>query len=95
MKIIGVELRKPSFGEITTSAIMAVGLWMAYVGISQATGDTPDAVNAGGMLLVIFWGCVCARIGIRIDRGLRHLVLNIAFGGALLLAYQGAIAAVA
>lgn len=94
MKILGVQLRKPSFSEITTSAIMAAGLWVGYVGIAQAVGHMPDAVSAGAMLLVIFWGCVCARFGIRIDRGLRHLVLNIAFGGILLLAYQAAIAAV-
>jgi hypothetical protein len=94
MKIIGVELRKPTFNELTTSAVMAAGLWIAYIGVAKAVGSTLDPANAGGMLLVIFWGCVCARFGIRIDRGVRHLVLNVAFGGVLLLAYQAAIAAV-
>ncbi|CAN5664758.1 hypothetical protein BH09PSE5_BH09PSE5_24660 [soil metagenome] len=94
MKIIGVELRKPTFTELTMSAIMAAGLWIAYMGIAKTIGSAPDAVNAGGVLLVIFWGCVCTRFGIRVDRGVRHIVLNVMFGGVLLLAYQAAIAAV-
>jgi hypothetical protein len=29
MKILGIELRKPSFEEVTASAVMAAGLWLA------------------------------------------------------------------
>ena len=29
MKILGVELQKPSFNQITAAAVMAAGLWMA------------------------------------------------------------------
>ena len=94
MKLLGVQLRKPSFTETTFAAVMAVGLWIGYVGIANAVGSAPDKISAGAMLLVIFWGCICARVGIRIDRGLRHVVLNIAFGAVLLLTYQAAIAAV-
>ena len=94
MKLLGVELRKPTFTETTMSAVMAVGLWMSYIGVANALHSMPDPISAGGMLLVIFWGCICARFGIRIDRGVRHIVLNVAFGAVLLLAYQAAIAAV-
>ena len=92
MKILGVQLRKPSFDEVTASAVMAAGLWLAYVAYVKANGDAVDAVHAGGVLLMIFWGCVCVRFGIHVGRGLQHLALNLALGAALLLLYQAAVA---
>ena len=38
MTFFGIELRKPSFNEITAATIMAVGLWVAVIGIAQVTG---------------------------------------------------------
>jgi hypothetical protein len=91
MKILGIQLRKPSFDEVTASAVMAAGLWLAYIALMKVGGQAFDAVQSGAVLLIIFWGCVCVRFGIHVGRGLQHLVLNIAFGGALLVLYQGAV----
>jgi hypothetical protein len=91
MKILGIQLRKPSFDEVTASAVMAAGLWLAYVALTKVSGQAFDPVHAGAVLLIIFWGCVCVRFGIHVGRGLHHLVLNVAFGGALLLVYQGVV----
>ncbi len=92
MKILGVELRQPTFNEVTASAVMAAGLWLACVALLRA-GDLPlDRIEAGGALLVIFWGCVGVRLGIRVDRGARHLALNLVFGALLLAVYHGVIA---
>jgi hypothetical protein len=89
MKILGVELKQPTFNEVTASAVMAAGLWLACVALLRA-GDLPlDRIEAGGALLVIFWGCVGVRLGIRVDRGARHLALNLAVGAALLAVYHG------
>lgn len=88
MKLLGIQLRRPTFGEVTASAVMATGIWLAYVGLTGASGQPFVPADAGGALLVIFWGCVCVRFGIRVDHGLRHLVLNVLLGGALLLLYQ-------
>lgn len=88
MKLLGIELRRPSFGEVTASAVMASGLWLAYVGLWRASGQAFVAADAGATLLVIFWGCVCVRLGIRVDRGPRHLMLNLLLGGGLLMLYQ-------
>jgi hypothetical protein len=88
MKILGIQLRRPSFDEITASAVMAAGLWLAYVALTRISGHAFEPVHAGAVLLIIFWGCVCVRFGIHVGRGLQHLVLNIAFGGALLALYQ-------
>jgi hypothetical protein len=91
MKILGIQLRKPSFNEVTASAVMAAGLWLAYVALMKVSGQGFDRVQAGAVLLVIFWGCVCVRFGIHVGRGVQHLALNVAFGGALLILYQGAV----
>lgn len=89
MKLLGIQLRKPSFNEVTASAVMAAGLWLAYVALLRTTGGVFEPIDAGAALLVIFWGCVCARLGIHVGRGVRHLALNVLMGGALLAAYQG------
>ncbi len=91
MKIIGVQLRKPSFNEVTASAVLAAGLWLAIVALWRRFGGALDAVDAGGLLLVMFWACVGVRLGIRVDLGLRHLALYLAFGAALLGVYQAAV----
>ena len=88
MKIIGVELRKPKFVEITKAALVATGLWAAYVALWQAGGGVLDPLDAGATLLVLFWGCACAAFGIRIERGLPHLALNVVCTAALLGLYQ-------
>lgn len=95
MKILGVALRKPSFNEVTASAVMAAGIWLAYVAISRATHQPLLAVDAGAALLIIFWGCVCTRVGIRIDQGLRHLAVNVVCGAVILTAYQGIVSLLA
>ena len=91
MKILGIQLRKPSFDEVTASAVMAAGLWLAYIALMKVGGQAFDPVQSGAVLLIIFWGCVCVRFGIHVGRGLQHLLLNVLFGGALLVLYQGAV----
>ena len=88
MKILGVQLRQPTFNEVTASAVMAAGLWLACVALLRASEQPLDRVEAGGALLVIFWGCVGVRLGIRVDRGARPLALNIVFGALLLAVYH-------
>ena len=91
MKILGIQLRKPSFTEVTASAVMALGLWLMGVEVCKACGRPLGASDAGATLLIVFWGCVCVRLGIRVDRGFTHLALNVFFGGVLLLVYQGVV----
>jgi hypothetical protein len=91
MKILGIPLQRPTFGELTVSAILATGLWMAAVGVLTRTTGGVGAVEAGSLLVVVAWGCLAARLGIRMDRGLRHVTANLVVGGALLLAYQACV----
>jgi len=88
MHLIGIPLRKPSHNELAVSTVMAVGLWLACIGLMQAAQVAVDRADAGALLLVCLWGCLSARLGIRIDRGGRHLLASLAVNALLLGAYQ-------
>ena len=92
MKILGIILRKPSFNEITAAVVMATGLFVAALGLMHALHMPIDQTEAGAMLLVVLWGCISVRLGIRIDQGKQHMVANLMVSALLLGAYQGAVA---
>jgi hypothetical protein len=91
MKLLGIELRRPSFNEVTAATVLAVGLWMAVVGLARATGHALLGAEAGALLVVAIWGCIAVRIGLALDKSGRHLVANIAVSAVLLGVYQGAL----
>ncbi len=95
MKIIGIPLRAPRFNEITAAVIMGSGLWVLAVGLMRAAGVETGRADAGALLVVMLWGCVSARVGIRVGAGGRHLAANLLVTALLLGAYQGAWAAFA
>ena len=84
MKLIGIPLRKPGFAEVTAAAVMAVGLWAAAVGLLLASQVALERTDAGALLLVLAWGCLSTRMGIRVGENWRHLLANL-LGCALLL----------
>lgn len=88
MKLIGIPLRKPAFAELTAASIMAVGLWVAAVGVLLATRVRFDRVDAGALLIALLWACVSARMGIRVGQDRRHLVANLLGCTLLLGLYQ-------
>jgi hypothetical protein len=90
MNLIGIPLRRPTFGELTAAAVMATGLWLAALGLTRVLHLPMDRIEAGALLLVVVWGCISARLGIRIGMGHRHLLANLAVSALLLGAYQGA-----
>lgn len=90
MKIFGIELRKPSFNEVTAATIMGVGLWLACVGGAAALGQHMSKIDAGAALLVILWGCLSVRFGVHVGKGRAHLLANLGVTAVLLLVYQGA-----
>jgi hypothetical protein len=87
-------LRLPTSAEATGAAVMGSGLWVAAMGLLRAAAITVEPYDAGALLIVILWGCLSARLGIRIGTGHRHLLANICISGVLLLVYQGAWSAV-
>ena len=95
MKLFGIKLRKATFNEITAAAVLGTGLWMVGLGFAQASGHALDIREAGALLLVTAWACIAVRIGLGIDQGRRHLLVNIGVIALLLGAYDGALAFVA
>ncbi len=95
MNILGIQLRKPTFNEITVAAVMATGLFVAALGLMRVFRMPIDQAEAGALLLVVLWGCISVRLGIRIDKGRQHMVANLMVSALLLGAYKGAMAAVA
>ena len=90
MKIFNIELRRPSFNEVTAATIMGVGLWMAIIGGASALGRGFSKVDAGAALVVILWGCLSVRFGVNVSQGRAHLLANVAVTAVLLMVYQGA-----
>jgi len=95
MTLFGITLRKATFNEITAAAVMGTGLWLAGLGIAQASGNGLDLRNAGALLLVTGWACIAVRIGLGIDQGKRQLLVNIGMIAVLLSVYDGALAVIA
>ena len=92
MQLFGIALRKPSSGELTAAAVMAVGCWLAIAGLARASGHPLDSSDAGALLVVVAWSSIGARVGLRFDHGPRHIVLHLAVAALLLGLYQGALA---
>lgn len=90
MKLIGIPLRRPNFGELTAAAVMATGLWLFALGVIRAAQWPIDRMDAGALLIMVAWGCISVRLGIRVGMGNRHLLANLLVSGALLLVYQSA-----
>jgi hypothetical protein len=88
MNLLGISLRRPRFWEVTTSAFMATGLWVALLGLMKVGGLALSRNDAGALLLVILWGALSVRLGVRIGQGANHLAANIVVSAVLLGAYQ-------
>jgi hypothetical protein len=91
MTLFGIQLRKPSFNEITAATVMAVGIWVAVIGVAKASGQALQASDAGALLVVSVWGCLGARLGVALGKGGRHLAAHVGISVVLLAIYQGAI----
>jgi len=91
MTFLGIQLRRPSFNELTAATVMAVGLWVAVVGLARASGHALQAHDAGAILVVAVWGCIGARLGFAIAKGGRHLAVHFGVSAVLLGIYQGAL----
>ena len=95
MKLFGITLRRATFNEITAAAVLGTGLWMVGLGFAQAAGHGLDIREAGALLLVTAWACIAVRIGLGVDQGRRHFLVNLCAIAVLLGAYDGAFAFVA
>ena len=90
MKVLGIDLRAPSFNQLTSATVFGVGLWLACIGVLSATGHALGRQEAGAALLVFVWGAIGVPAGVHIGKGARHLAVNLFVSGVLLALYEGA-----
>lgn len=90
MHIFGIPTRHPSFAEVTAASVMAIGVWLGAVALLVRLNQAPTAFDAGALLVVLAWGCIGVPLGIRPDRGRRHLLVNFAVSALLLCLYAAA-----
>ena len=90
MRLLGIDLQKPTFQSITVAAALAVTLWLVLLVVVGDKSFGNNAVEAGKVLVAIGWGCICAAVGLRFRRVRELAVYGI--GCALLIgAYQGVV----
>jgi hypothetical protein len=90
MTLFGITTRIPSFAEVTSASLMALGVWLCAVALLFRLNHAPTPYDAGALLVVLAWGCIGVRLGIRLDRGGRHVLANLAISALLLGLYAGA-----
>lgn len=88
MLLLGIPTRRPSFDELTAASVMAIGLWLLTAALLWRFGESPSRFDAGAALVVIWWGSVAACLGVRPNRGARHLMVNVAVSALLLGGYS-------
>jgi xanthine/uracil/vitamin C permease (AzgA family) len=83
MKILGLQLRRPTSQSFTLAAAITTMIWVFLVGMLDNLPGGTDAITAGEALVAIFWGTLCSALGI----SFRHARELVFFGGgcALLL----------
>lgn len=89
MHIFGIPARHPTFAEVTAASVMALGVWLGVVALLVRLNQAPTAFDAGALLVVLAWGCIGVPLGIRPDRGRRHVLANVAVSALLLGLYAG------
>ncbi|MBN3761273.1 hypothetical protein [Burkholderia sp. Ac-20365] len=85
MKILGVEIRRPSYAEVTRNALQSVVLLVVFVLVCRLAN-----IHISGYLTAIcffgyWWGTFSKILGIQIREGWRHLLLNVA--GSFLIVF--------
>ena len=89
MKLLGLQLRKPSSHTLTLAAAVTTLVWLLLVGMLDNLPGGTNAVTAAEALVAIFWGAVCASLGVTFRRPAELVFYGT--GCALLLALLHAI----
>lgn len=87
MTLFGIPTRLPSFAEVTAASLMALGVWLGAIALLIRLDQALTAFDAGALLVVLAWGCIGVRLGIRLDQGRRHVLANLAVSALLLGLY--------
>lgn len=85
MKILGIDLVKPTFWQFTVAVAIGIVFWVLLVALG-VTSKTP--VGAGATLAATVFGSVSNACGVDVKKGWKHLLLNVGGCIAVLVLYQ-------
>jgi hypothetical protein len=75
MRLLSIDLRRPTFGDITAMALTATLLLVSVLAVCAMAGYHPGTYTKGVFLACLAWGSFTNLIGIRVQAGWRHFVL--------------------
>lgn len=82
MNLFGLELRRPTFWEITLTAAGCTLLLVVTFIACLAFGYVPDTATKIVFSVSLAWGSLCNVFGVRVLEGGRHVLLLL--GGCVL-----------
>lgn len=83
MQLLGLQLNKPSFWDITLTMAGCALLVLLVFACCLALGYVPDLVTKLLFTVSLMWGALCSLFGLRPSSGRRHVVVIV--GGWILL----------
>lgn len=75
MNILGVALRRPSFGDITFSVAFATAILVAYVVVARLADVQVSMIGASSFFAGSLWGAASQRIGLCVAGSLPQRIL--------------------
>jgi hypothetical protein len=93
VRLLGIELRRPTFGDITVMAFTATLLLISVLAVCALVAYRPGTYTKGVFLGSLAWGSLTNLIGVRVQEGWRHFLLMTA-GSVMLYVAAVAIASV-
>ena len=85
MRVLGVDLHKPSFRSFTLAVLLGVSIWALAVLLGMGGTDTVE-ITASLVSTVI--GCLCCACGINVLKGGNHVLLLIICSSAVFVVFQ-------
>ncbi|MFM0174762.1 hypothetical protein PQR33_36155 [Paraburkholderia sediminicola] len=77
MKILGIDIQQPTTLDVLVSAALSTAL-MAIVALAKRLFDLHlDRPFAAFLFIAVLWSIVGRRIGICVEKGWNHYVLNV------------------
>jgi hypothetical protein len=64
LKVLGVELRRPGFWELTSASVLAVGLWLLLSGLAARVDPGWSRADFASLLAVMWLSVVGMRLGL-------------------------------
>lgn len=80
LRVLGLQLRRPTAQTFTLSAAITTMIWLFAVGLMDNLPGGTDAVTAGEALVAIFWGTLASAIGVQFRKPRELIFFSLGMG---------------